>query len=96
MLEPADYGYDAVFNQKTRSIMEKIQFVHGGEEYDRNYPDGIPTRVKIFTANKEIDSSMVMYPGGHARNTSVDLNDVLDHKFRLLGKLGVSTVSLNK
>ncbi len=49
--------------------MEKIEFVHGGAEYDSKYPDGIPTRVQIMLQNgKEIDSGMVMYPGGHARN----------------------------
>ena len=61
--------------------MEKITFVHGGAEYDSKYPDGIPTRVQIFLKNgniikkdKEIDSGMVMYPGGHARNQTIDLN----------------------
>jgi len=45
MLAPIDYGYDAVFNQKTKEIMDKIEFIHGGKEYDSRYPDGIPTRV---------------------------------------------------
>ena len=49
MLAPIDYGYDAVFNQKTKEIMDKIEFIHGGEEYDSKYPDGIPTRVQIIT-----------------------------------------------
>ena len=39
---------------------------------------------------------MVMYPGGHARNKSVNLNDVLNHKFELLGKLAYHTRTLNK
>jgi 2-methylcitrate dehydratase len=30
---------------------------------------------------------MVMYPGGHARNTTADLKGILRHKFNLLGKL---------
>lgn len=94
MLEPIDYGYDAVFNPKTRAIMDKIQFAHGGEEYDRRYPDGIPTRVQITVNGQDFDSGMVMYPGGHARNTTIDLKNVLDHKFSLIGKLGVSTRSL--
>lgn len=34
---------------------------------------------------------MVMYPGGHARNETVDLNNILEHKFKLLGKLALST-----
>lgn len=98
MLTPHDYGYEAVFNQTTRKIMDKIQFVHGGAEYDRNYPDGIPTRVKIVRSDsdKVTDSQMVMYPGGHARNQTVDLKNILDHKFRLLGNLAVSSRSLNQ
>ena len=28
-----------------------------------------------------------MYPGGHARNTTMCMNEVLKHKFGLLGKL---------
>lgn len=34
---------------------------------------------------------MVMYPGGHARNETVNLEAVLDHKFSLLGKLGLGS-----
>jgi len=28
-----------------------------------------------------------MYPGGHARNTTADLKDILNHKFQVLGSL---------
>jgi 2-methylcitrate dehydratase len=28
-----------------------------------------------------------MYPTGHARNTTADLDDVLGHKFKMLGAL---------
>ena len=34
MLGPFDYGYEALFNLETRKIMNKIKFVHGGQEYD--------------------------------------------------------------
>lgn len=30
MLTPHDYGKDALFNETTRSIMDKIEFAHGG------------------------------------------------------------------
>ena len=77
--------------------MDKITFVHGGKEYDEKYPDGIPTRVKIeLESGNVIDSNMVMYPGGHARNTSVDLRRVLDHKFKLLAGLAVSSNYVKK
>ncbi len=33
-----------------------------------------------------------MYPTGHARNTKADLDGLLEHKFRLLGSLGVADV----
>lgn len=43
MLTPYDYGAEAVTNKNTKMLMEKHTFSHGGEEYDRNYPEGIPT-----------------------------------------------------
>lgn len=88
MLEPYDYSPDAIINERTRSLMEKIEFFHGGEDYDKRYPDGIPTSLIIEdTDGTEFDSGMVMYPAGHARNTEADLKDILAFKFNLLGKL---------
>ena len=85
MLSPYDYAKDAVFDETTRSLMKKITFEHGGEEYDKNYPDGIPTSVVVKTgAGATHDSGMVMYPAGHARNTAADLEGILDHKFTLM------------
>lgn len=94
MLEPADYDHDAIHDPLTRALMEKIDFAHGGPDYDRRYPDGIPTSVVITDdQGVEHDSGLVMYPGGHARNAlgddKTDLDDVLDHKFRLLGSLAL-------
>ena len=92
MLEPADYSPQAIKDPLTRTLMQRIEFEHGGEEYDRRYPDGIPTSVVITTPDgATFDSGLVMYPGGHARNdqgqTPVDLHDTLNHKFRLLAAL---------
>jgi 2-methylcitrate dehydratase len=88
MLEPYDYSADAIGNERTRALMEKIRFEHGGPDYDKRYPDGIPTSVVIEdTDGTEFESGMVMYPAGHARNTEADLHGILDHKFALLGKL---------
>jgi 2-methylcitrate dehydratase len=95
MLSPFDYKEDetAIFNEKTRALMGKIRFVHGGAEYDAKYPDGIPTSIKITASGGTAhDSGLVMYPAGHARNTTADLRDILDHKFRLLGAIAVDDV----
>jgi len=78
MLLPVDYSEKAIFNEVTREIMSKIQFEHGGEEYDEGYPKGLPSSVEITTSDgKSYDSGMVMYPGGHALNDNVDLGSVL-------------------
>lgn len=45
MLTPNDYGKNALYDETTRKIMEKIEFIHGGVEYDTKYPEGIPTSV---------------------------------------------------
>jgi len=90
MLEPEDYALDAIFDDETRRIMDLIEFVHGGPEYDEKYPDGIPTSVVITgTDGKTHESGLVMYPAGHARNTTADLEGILDHKFALLGGLAL-------
>jgi 2-methylcitrate dehydratase len=57
------------------------------------YPDGIPSRVQITTVAGDIfDSGFVMYPGGHARNTSNDLIGILSEKFKKLAALCVANV----
>jgi 2-methylcitrate dehydratase len=102
MLVPADYDDTALFDPLTRRLMERIEFIHGGPEYDAKYPDGIPTTVEIVgrpfqAAQKKLDgpegrfytSGLVMYPEGHARNTSGNLDDLLAHKFRTLAALSV-------
>ena len=97
MLAPADYGSEALNNASTRKLMEKISFEHGGAEYDKNYPNGIPTSIVIKTKDgKVFDSKMVMFPSGHARNTACDLKEILRHKFQLLGNLALEQGELNK
>ncbi len=91
MLSPHDYSQEAIHNTLTRALMEKIEFEHGGVEYDRRYPEGIPTSVIITDdTGTAHDSGLVMFPTGHARNTTADLKALLAHKFRLLGSLGVA------
>jgi 2-methylcitrate dehydratase len=73
--------------------MDRIEFVHGGAEYDSRYPDGIPTSLEIdHDGLGVLQSGLVMYPEGHARNASGNLDRLLAHKFRLLASLGVAKV----
>ncbi|MEX2558781.1 MAG: MmgE/PrpD family protein [Pirellulales bacterium] len=91
MLLPADYDDAGLFHPLTRAIMEKIEFRHGGRAYDEKYPDGIPTSVEIdHEALGSLSSGLVMYPMGHARSASPGLDELLEHKFRLLASLGVA------
>ncbi len=90
MLSPYDFSEDAIYNPATRKLMALIEFAHGGKDYDAKYPDGIPTSVVITDADGEVyDSGLIMYPAGHARNTSADLAGILRHKFGMLGRLAV-------
>jgi len=82
MLLPLDYDENALYNNITRELMNKIQFEHGGKEYDENYPKGIPTKLSIHTQSKiYTESEMVMFPSGHARNSTADLKEILGHKW---------------
>lgn len=88
MLSPYDYGKDALYDSATRTLMSKITFSHGGPEYDAKYPDGIPTSMDItLKGGKKISSGLVMYPSGHARNTTANLRAILAHKNRMLGDI---------
>jgi 2-methylcitrate dehydratase len=96
MLEPKDYGYQAIINPVTRTLINKTEFEHGGKEYDDKYPEGIPSSI-VITLNdgKVLDSKFVMFPSGHARNTNANLKDILNHKFKLLGSLALSHDKIN-
>ena len=88
MLVPHDYAPEAIENRKTRALMERFGFTHGGPDYDRRYPDGIPTSLVIeMSDGTRHDSGLVMYPAGHARNTTADLKGILAKKAENLGRL---------
>ena len=90
LLRPEDYGEEALKCKNTRQIMDKIKFVHGGVEYDKRYPDGIPTKVDfVLSDGTRKSSGLVMYPSGHARNTSANLEDILANKFQVLGRIAL-------
>ena len=85
MLVPADYDDAALHHPTTRSLMDRIEFVHGGEEYDTRYPNGIPTTLEVdHTTVGSVTSGLVMFPAGHARNTDARLDELLAYKFDLL------------
>jgi 2-methylcitrate dehydratase len=91
MLMPEDYAPQAIVDPKTRALMELISFAHGGAEYDDKYPDGIPTSIEITThAGEVFDSGLVMYPSGHARNTTADLEGILGEKMRRMGEIALA------
>ncbi len=93
ILTPHDYAPEAITDARTRALMAKITFEHGGAEYDNAYPEGIPTSVVITGADGNThDSGFVMFPAGHARNTTADLQDILKNKFATLGALATDDV----
>ncbi len=94
ILMPYDYNEQAILDHQTRALMEKVTFEHGGPEYDAKYPDGIPTSVIITdTHGKTYDSGLVMYPAGHARNTTANLDELLSNKWQTLGSLATDDAS---
>jgi 2-methylcitrate dehydratase len=95
MLAPADYAEDetALFHPLARRIMKQIDFRHGGPEYDRRYPDGIPTTIELSHAKLgPLSSGLVMYPRGHARADATKLTSLLEHKSRVLAGPAVDDV----
>jgi len=94
MLTPYDFAVDAINNEVTRSIMKIIEFKHGGESYDQAYPDGIPTSINIeIKGGPVLESGVIMYPSGHARNTTCNLQDILQSKFKMHGNIAMDDPS---
>ncbi len=91
MLMPHDYSNTALNHPVTRALMAKIRFVHGGPEYDRRYPEGIPTSVVLTMKDgSSLDSGLVMFPGGHALNTTNDLDAIMQTKFSRMAGFSVA------
>lgn len=90
MLLPADYDQESLFHPLTRQLMQRIELRHGGEEYDRRYPQGIPTTVELHHRKLGwLSSGLVMYPLGHARATDPLRDVILAEKFNCLASQGV-------
>ena len=87
---PEDYDEAGLHHPLTRKLMQRIEFRHGGAEYDGKYPDGIPTTLEIDHRELgSLSSGLVMYPEGHARNDSGNLAELLRVKFDRLASLAV-------
>ncbi len=82
MLLPDDYSDEAIGDPVAASVMNRITIEHGGEAYDRLYPDGIPTRVVIDHASLgSLDGGLVQYPLGHAKSDPAETAAIVDLKF---------------
>jgi 2-methylcitrate dehydratase len=81
---------DRFAGQGDRALIRPIERVHGGPEFDAKYPDGLPTSVEVDHAILgTLASGLVLDPLGHARNTSSELDSVLEGKFDSFASLGV-------
>jgi 2-methylcitrate dehydratase len=89
MLMPKDYDEAALHHSVTRALMQRIEFRHGGDEYDAKYPDGIPTSLSIQHGSLGVlESGLVMYPLGHSRHDGTEFDEVFMSKFNRLTSLG--------
>ena len=82
MLVPEDYSDHAIADPAVARIIERIEIVHGGSDYDRRYPAGIPTSVEIEhdTLGRRA-SDLVVHPLGHARSDPLQTDRLLAVKF---------------
>ncbi len=93
MLMPENYSPAALAHPLTRSLIDRMELRHGGKSFDEHYPDGIPTTLAINHAKLgHLSSGLVMYPEGHARSNTGQLDALLEHKFRALAGPAVSDV----
>ncbi len=82
MLLPDDYAADTICSPAVASLIDRITIEHGGPEYDRLYPDGIPTRVVIdHESLGTLDGGLVRFPLGHAKSNTADTRALVNLKF---------------
>lgn len=82
MLLPEDYSEEAIAAPEIRSLIDRISIEHGGAEYDRLYPDGIPTSVEVeHESLGRIGGELVRYPLGHARSDAARTARMVALKF---------------
>ena len=82
MLLPDDYADAAIADPAVRSLIDRIVIEHGGPDYDRRYPDGIPTSVSIEHASLgTVGGGIVQHPLGHARSDADRTAAVVALKF---------------
>lgn len=89
ILTPEDYSPSAINHPTVRRVMELIQFKHGGPLFDAQYPKGIPTSLSLNIGDTKHQSSMVMYPAGHAKCSKFDMKGILQNKFNILAGLAL-------
>lgn len=82
MLLPGDYSDAAIGDPEIARLIERMEIVHGGPEYDARYPEGIPTSVTLEHASLgALGGTLVEFPLGHARSDAAATAAVVDLKF---------------
>jgi 2-methylcitrate dehydratase len=85
MLLPDDYADDMIASVDVKRLIERIEIEHGGAEYDRLYPEGIPTSVAVDHARLgTLGGGLVSFPQGHARSDAARTAAVVELKFARL------------
>jgi 2-methylcitrate dehydratase len=90
MLMPVDYSDEALFDAETRDLMNLVIFEHGGPAYDAAYPEGIPTSLHLDTVRGTVETPMILFPVGHARNDGAHLQPLLAAKWARLAALAAT------
>ncbi len=82
MLLPEDYSAAAIADPAAASLISRMTIEHGGEAFDRAYPEGIPTSVQVDHATQgRLGGEQVMFPLGHARSDAAATAAMVDLKF---------------
>lgn len=82
MLLPSDYSDVAIGDPEIARLIDRMEIVHGGREYDARYPEGIPTSVTLEHASLgTLGGALVEFPLGHARSDAAATAAVVDLKF---------------
>lgn len=91
IMMPGDFSIESTSNTNIGPLFTKIEFVCGGQEFENQAENCLPTQVEILAEKKQLKSDVIIYPAGHYMNEELGFNDIFQHKIRRFGELSMDS-----
>jgi 2-methylcitrate dehydratase len=77
-IEPATFSEERISDPRLRALIQKVT-VREDPEFTKQYPNVVPCRIEVVSADGKRQLADISYPRGHAKNPMTD--DEIEQKF---------------